>query len=636
MSRPNDRKSARRQPPVAIAAPLPALWREAGLVLLLYGVTLVLLSWIFPPGGIWPFTFVCLVPWTVATCRTRRAWLVHWLSFFVGWAFFLVNLRWLMPVTGLGYSALAFYLALYWPLSAWALRTGQRHGISPLWTLPVTWVACEFLRAWVMSGFPWLFLAHACYAQLPLTQISDLTGAYGVSFLATLINGVLAALWLRRWSHPENRTHGGQLWAGVGVAVLLLVATLVYGRYRLGQDDFEPGPRVAIVQHDFPLESNPPYGERQWVIFAEYVKLAAEAAAEHPDVLVFPETVWGATQNIEFVDVDRNVVEGLPTGTWSYGKICHNAISAFARGDYAVVNNELAELERLERRYSDRSLPRLPLTPGGGPPVTLILGSTSVETFPQATYPKTKRYNSALVYDRDGVQRLRRYDKNHLVPFGEIVPFRHGRFHWLYRWLNKLSPFSAGGNIEYSLTPGRDLTVFKLEADHTTTRLGTPICYEDAMPYVIRRYVWNGRQRRVDFLLNISNDGWFMHGNELPQHLAICVFRAVENRVGFARAVNTGISGFIDPNGRIYSLVEKDGRSFGPGIIGYRIDRVRLDRRTSFYGRTGDWFAGLCLAATAALWVVAIIERWVLALQQRITTWRANRKRKHGAGRNAS
>ena len=297
------------------ALPKPGLLREAGQVVLLYGLTLVAFSWIFPPNGIWPLALVCLVPWTVATCRTQRAWLVHWLSFVFGWAFFLVNLRWLMPVTGAGYAALAFYLALYWPLAAWALRTAQRHGISPLWSLPVAWVACEYIRAWVMTGFPWLFLAHAFYAQLPLIQISDLTGAYGVSFLAALINGVFAALALRRWPHQVAGRHPWQLWIGAAVASVALIATLIYGRYRCGQTDFEPGPRVAVVQHDFPLLSKPPYSKQNpWVIFAEYVRLAADAAAEQPDLLVFPETVWSSIQNIEFLSVEHNVVAGLSRG----------------------------------------------------------------------------------------------------------------------------------------------------------------------------------------------------------------------------------------------------------------------------------------------------------------------------------
>ncbi len=602
---------------------LPPLGREFAQLFFSYALTVFLFSWIFPPPSLWPLALVCLVPWIVATCRTRRAWLVHWGSFLFGGVFFLVNLRWLMPVTGKGFVALAFYLALYWPLSAWAVRTAWRHGIQPVWTVPVAWVACEYLRAWVMSGFPWLLLGHAFSAQLSWIQIADLGGAYAVTFVAALVNGCLATILLRRAKTRPPGTRAWQLWAGVAATAAVLVVTLAYGAYRLREARFERGPRVAVVQHSFELRSTEPYGEKPWVILAEYLRLAADAAAERPDLLVFPETVWGSTQNIGFLSVEQNVLEGLPAETWNYGKLCHEALAAFARGDYRTVNLRLRDMER---RYGGQ-LPRLPEP---GLPVTLVVGSTSIETSPGSVYPKWERFNSALIYDRDGTQRAERYDKIHLVPFGEIVPFRHGRWHWLYRWLNALSPFSEGGTTEYSLTPGRELRVFELAGQAEPARFGTPICYEDVMPYLIRDYVWEGGRRRVDFLVSISNDAWFGHGPELPQHLAICAFRAVENRVGIARAVNTGISGFIDPNGRIYSVVERDGRRYGAGVIGYRVDHVQLDSRRSPYGRIGDAFARACLALTAALWGVAIVQRWILAFQQRLARWKGARNARDG------
>lgn len=614
--------------------PASSLWRDAGQVLGLYALSAAALCWIFPQPGIWPLTFVCLVPWAVATCRTHRAWLAHWLSFFVGWGFFLVALRWLMPVTGLGYAALALYLAVYWTLTAWAIRTGRRHGISPIWTLPVAWVACEYLRATVMTGFPWLFLSHGLYRQLPLIQVSDVIGAYGVTFLAALVNGVLVELALRRWPAPGAATGSRQFWISSGVALALLTATLGYGYVRLHQVDFanDPaarGPKVAVLQQDFLLVSTPPYGEHEYAILAKYLALAAEAARQGPDIVAFPETVWSASQNNDFL-VRHEVVPEVPPWLWRWGHTSHEAVSAFARGDYATVNTVISELEaELQKRgsgYAGRKvptlLPRLPAE--GGPPVTTIVGAVSIEQFPEATYPKAKQFNSVLIYDRDGTQRQERYDKNHLVPFGEFVPFRRAKFlgielHWLYRWLNKLSPFSDGGKKEYSLTPGDKLTVFDLQTPSGRYRFGTPICYEDTTPYLVRRFVWDGAKRRVDFLVNVSNDGWFLHSCELPQHLAICAFRAVENRVTIARAVNTGISGFIDPNGRVYSVVtSEDGRWFGPDIVGYGLQHVFLDNRSSLYGRFGDWFALVCLVLTAVLWLGAIFERWVLALKHRI------------------
>ena len=623
-----------RQPGRAAAHIVGPLWRDLLMVLGLFALSLILLSLIFPPRDVWPLAFVGLVPWAVAVCRVQRPWLAHWGSFLLGWVFFLVNLKWLMPVTGLGFFALAFYLAIYWPLAAWAVRTGRRAGISPVWSLPFIWVACELLRGWVMTGFPWLFLAHAFYEQVWFIQISDTVGAYGVTFIVALVNGVLVE-WLLCWWRP-TRARPRLLNAVLGSAAagLVLIGNILYGQYRLGQGDFEDGPRIAVVQEDFPQWSREPYSEHQYVVFAKYLALGAEAARERPDLLVFPETAWGSTQNIDFVEEELQAPEGVSALTWQYGKLCHSATSAFARGDYAEVNQVIARFERalnasIRAGQPKYELPRLPAE--GGPAVSLVVGSVSLEVLPEEAYPGQRRFNSALVYDQNGEQRRERYDKIHLVPFGEVVPFRNARFlgldlHWLYRRLNELSPFSYGGTIEYSLSPGERYTVFNLEVGAETTRFGVPICYEDTVPYVPRRFVWQGGQRRVDFLVNISNDGWFLHSAELPQHLAICVFRAVENRVAIARAVNTGVSGFIDPSGRMYSLVEEEGRTYGAGLVGYRVARVKLDDRTSCYGRLGDWFAILCVLCASALWGGAIVTRWVYNLQKWLLTRRARKR----------
>ncbi len=169
----------------------------------------------------------------------------------------------------------------------------------------------------------------------------------------------------------------------------------------------------------------------------------------------------------------------------------------------------------------------------------------------------------------------------------------------MYFWLNSLSPFGAGG-FEYSLTAGKDVRVFSMttrEGKHY--RFGVPICYEDVMPYVCRRFVWDPvkRRKRIDFLLNISNDGWFPKGNELPQHFAICTFRAVENRVGIARTVNTGISGIIRPDGK--AVVRLPART-----TAFQVGRVSIDSRVSLYSQTGDVFAFV----GALLWLVLYVD----------------------------
>lgn len=595
--------------------------------------SVLMLIWVFPPSPVPVVAFVALVPWAVAICAIDRAWIVHWISFLGGWAFFLVALRWLMPVTGLGYVALAFYLAIYFPMVGWAVRTGRRVGISPVWTLPVAWVATELLRGSVMSGFPWLFLAHGLYQFTTLIQISDLGGAYAVSFVVTMVSGLIVDLVLRWRDVGEHRRHAVQTICGVAATVAVLAGTMLYGKMRLDEAKFAKGPRIAVIQEDFPLVSVPPYGEHPYTIMARYLALAEQAARSQPtpDLIVFPETVWSLTQNISFVERERQAVDEMSADAWARGKRAHDVTSAFARGDYAAVNRGIALLERglskfWRERLPDGKLPRLSEQPA--PAIPLVLGSVSVEVFPENAYPTQKRFNSALLYDADGSQRRQRYDKTHLVPFGEQVPFRNKQvlgisLHWLYRLLNSLSPFSDNGRIEYSLWPGDGYTVFSLRADDRAWRFGIPICYEDVMPYVIRGFVWDGLQRRVDFLINISNDGWFLHSNELPQHLAIAVFRAVENRVGFARAVNTGVSGFIDPSGEIHSLVATQGCWHGPGVVGFSIDQVSIDDRGSFYGRFGDLFAIMCLLLSAGLWLGGIVTRWVLAILQRIRSWQS-------------
>lgn len=602
-----------------------SLWADLKRMGLLTLASVIMFTWIFPPMAAWPLAFVCLAPWCYAVATTQRAWVIHWISFVGGWLFYLVAARWLMPVTGLGYAALGFYLALYWPAAAWAIRAGLRHGLSPVWTLPAAWVATEYLRGWVMTGFPWFFIGHAFWNQPLFIQVADIFGAYGISFLALFVSAVLVEWQLqrrRRRSQPPRRL---QLRVGGIIAALAIGAALTYGYVRLNQtpQHLRPGPKIAVVQENYPLASREPYNDvPHHKIFADYVVRATEAAREHPDLIAFPETAWGAVQNKNFLAVKHRAVDEVSLGAWGFGAFCDEVISALCRGDFAAIRERFDAVN-----WPAEHRPR-PMPHDAGPSTHVLVGTLAIEVNPTQVYPPTHRYNSALLYTPDGQQLDQRYDKVHLVPFGEIVPFRKQRWlgldlHWLYVWLNSLSPFSNHGKVEYTLTPGSALTLFDLPTAAGKFRFGVPICYEDVMPYIARGFVYERGEKRADFLVNISNDGWFRQA-ELPQHLGICVFRAVENRVPIARSVNTGISGFIDSCGRLISVVEVDGKTVGQNVAGYRTAILPLDDRRSLYGVYGDWFALLCLATGCALWAEAIVARWLLAIRRR---WREFRRR---------
>ena len=152
---------------------------------------------------------------------------------------------------------------------------------------------------------------------------------------------------------------------------------------------------------------------------------------------------------------------------------------------------------------------------------------------------KFKQYNSALSLPVRRRRQVDRYDKIHRVPFGEYVPLRD----WL-PFMNHFAPYDH----DYSVRIGENLTRFVLGK----YRFGVLICNEDADPVLGRAYGSEDSDGpAVDFLINISNDGWFADTCEHEQHLAICRFRAIECRRAVARSVNTGISAIIDSNGRV-------------------------------------------------------------------------------------
>lgn len=234
-----------------------------------------------------------------------------------------------------------------------------------------------------------------------------------------------------------------------------------------------------------------------------------------------------------------------------------------------------------------------------------------------------QRFNSAFLYKADGTKSTKRYDKIHLVAFGEFVPFRKS-IPWLYNLLMKFTPY----DYDYSLDAGTNYTIFEMPTSEDPNQNPYPfsvmICYEDAVPVIARKFTLDKQnQKRIDWLINISNDGWFvkfkggkvLHSTELSQHTAVCVFRAIENRLAILRSVNTGISCLIDTAGRI-----KNGFLAGTlphramertGCAGWFVDKVPIDKRTTFFSKYGQWLDFCCTACLFSLIIVLLLGRFV-------------------------
>jgi apolipoprotein N-acyltransferase len=184
-----------------------------------------------------------------------------------------------------------------------------------------------------------------------------------------------------------------------------------------------------------------------------------------------------------------------------------------------------------------------------------------------------------------------RYDKIHLVPFGEYIPLRQ-----IFPFLADFVPFDA------SLSPGERQTIFQMTKNNEPLKFGVLICYEDTDSELARRLRRNG----ADFFVNISNDAWFGL-NELDQHFVTAAFRAVENRVGVVRSGNNGISGIIDPLGRAEILLDKNQ-------IGHATGDLWVTETRSIYTQVGDWPA---VGASSLLLIVKFVRRKRTAVQRR-------------------
>lgn len=217
----------------------------------------------------------------------------------------------------------------------------------------------------------------------------------------------------------------------------------------------------------------------------------------------------------------------------------------------------------------------------------LLLGSAQHQKFKQGDSKRIDYMNSAFLISPDNKPKNQRYDKIRLLPFGEYLPMQE-TIPWSFAGIPQLRNF----------TPGKELTVFEVP----TFQFGVTICWENIFPNLVRKFVKKGAQ----FIVNITNEAWFGKTSAPYQFVAMSVFRAVENRVSVVRCANTGVSCFINPNGKITGKVKYENQDIF--VTGYLTKEIPLSKEKTIYTVYGDVFAYITIIITIMMFFLTVIK----------------------------
>ena len=515
--------------------------RSRGAVLAVSSALLMALALpndLFPYGS--PlFGVLALAPLLAAVYRTRSYASAARLGVLFGAVSSVASNFWLLffqsfSVWTLGGVTLAYvgYFALLGPLLRYfAGVPGGQPRAYRPIAVAAVWTLYEFLKSSGYLGYPWGLIGYPVHAITPLVQFVDITGVWGLCLLMALINAV-AAEWLDLVLDGRRPPRiPARLWQTTAAAALLVVAALGYGTAALAR----PLPRTATL--DVVLvqhNANPWQSGDDAAVLATLQRLTDEgvaAAPAPPDLVVWSETAL----------------------TWP-------VLSAQAAGADA------------------------PLVPPAltGLPVPLLTGVPWVV----ATAPM-QAMNAAMLVAPGGAV-LDHYGKQHLVPFAESVPF------WEVPAIRNLFRRLIG--LRAPWVPGDAATIFRLPVrDGGAVRFAAPICFEDAFPYLERRFVRGG----ADLLINLTNDAWSQTVSAETQHFVAARLRAVENRRVLIRATNGGVTAAVDPWGRI---IGTPAPLFTETALRLEVPVYRPAADT-VYTRFGDYLPGV-LAAVLALLVL--------------------------------
>lgn len=445
----------------------------------------ILLTMSMPGSGSFsPVLFVALVPLLVGVSRVSPG-RAAFLGLVCGFCHYLGMLYWIVIVLStyggisellsvLGLICFAIYMSLYLTIFGWlSSRILQSsRPVMALIFLPLLWVGLDWLRSILFTGIPWMDLGYGLYEHIELIQVADLVGHYGLTWLILLANVGLTLALAGRVS----------VWSRLAALVLplaMLVGSWMYGQARVVSLDQEvkksDSVLLGVVQGNIDQSLKWSPGLQQTTV-DKYLELSQSlVAGDRPELIVWPETA-------------------LPF--------------------YPQVGDNMKPLSVF---VAESGIPLL-----SGAPWFEIVDYDRKEV---------KYFNSGFLLNPDG-QLGGRYNKSHLVPFGEYVPLK--------KYLPFLAPLVE--NVG-DFSPGSVDAVLA----HGEVKAGVLICFESVFPEITRKWVEAG----ANVLVNLTNDAWYGKSSAPHQSLAMSVLRAVESRRSVVRSANTGYSAFIGPDGRV-------------------------------------------------------------------------------------
>jgi len=528
-----------------------------------WGLTLVsaaLQIVIFPLPGLYGLAWVAVAPLIVAILRARAPETLQldgqarllpaapWQGFLLGykcgilwfagtcyWVFDTMHRYGGLPIPAAVLALILFcmYVGLYHGMFGLLLALVAGSNVSgskpaawgastrrALVAAPFLWVAVELARTRI-TAFPWELLGYSQTANFALTRVATMVGVYGLSFEIVLVNSVFAAAFLVA-KEQRKRLLG---------AACLAVVILQAGQW-LVPPPVATDHTALLVQPNIPIQTGEMWTKEYFQstlrdLTAISLHPAGEKAGQRYDLIVWPES---------------------PSPFYTNDPLFRDAVSALAKQSGTWV----------------------------------VAGSIGVNNLTQTNGGSEGIFNSAALVDPHG-DWVGRYDKVHLVPFGEYLPFPQ-LFAFAGGLTKEVGEFQRGTS--------------RAPLDAGGERFGMFICYESIFPDEVRQGPLEGAQ----VLLNVSNDGWYGDSGAWKQHLQQTQMRAIENERWLLAGTNTGMTAAIDPDGRIVAATERNVRTTLAAPYA-------LSSGTTFYTRHGDWFAYLCAIISAGVILARFVFR---------------------------